>query len=66
MSIPATGVVTTQFLQERKAAIRRTVHNLGPYADILINIIGTGPWFDAYIPNFTGMGTGEFKPGKRR
>ncbi len=39
--------------------------NLGPYASILINIIGTGPWFDAYVPNLVGLAGGEFKPGKR-
>jgi phospholipid/cholesterol/gamma-HCH transport system substrate-binding protein len=39
--------------------------NLGPYASILINIIGTGPWFDAFVPNLASIGTGEFKQGKR-
>ena len=40
--------------------------NLGPYASILINIIGTGPWFDAYVPNLVGLASGEFAPGKRK
>jgi phospholipid/cholesterol/gamma-HCH transport system substrate-binding protein len=33
----------------------------GPYADILGNIIGTGPWFDAYVVNLAGFATGEFQ-----
>lgn len=55
----------TQFLLERRRQLDETIHNLGPYASILINIVGTGPWFDAYVPNFVGMGSGEFAPGKR-
>ncbi len=30
---------------------------LGPYVSILGNIIGTGPWFDAYIQNLTDPAT---------
>lgn len=56
---------TTKFLTDREKQLRRTIHNLGPYASILINIIGTGPWFDAYVPNFAGLVAGEFKVGKR-
>lgn len=56
---------TTKFLTDREKLLRRTIHNLGPYASILINIIGTGPWFDAYVPNFAGLVAGEFKVGKR-
>lgn len=56
---------TTKFLTDREKLLRRTIHDLGPYASILINIIGTGPWFDAYVPNFAGLVTGEFKVGKR-
>ena len=56
---------TMTFLTKRERLLRETIHNLGPYASILINIIGTGPWFDAYVPNLTGIGTGEFKPGAR-
>ncbi len=55
----------TRFLQARKKQLNETIKNLGPYASILINIVGTGPWFDAYVPNFVGMGSGEFTPGKR-
>lgn len=54
-----------KFLEARKDRIQRSLHNLGPYASILINIVGTGPWFDAYVPNFGGMATGEFVPGPR-
>ena len=39
------------FLRARKKQLDATLKNLGPYASILINIIGTGPWFDAYVPN---------------
>ena len=52
-------------LRQQKANIQATIHNLEPYASILINVIGTGPWFDAYVPNLVGMTTGEFVPGKR-
>jgi phospholipid/cholesterol/gamma-HCH transport system substrate-binding protein len=52
------------FLRHREKQIDTTLTNLGPYASILINIIGTGPWFDAFVPNFASLGT-EFVPGKR-
>ena len=52
----------TQLLVDRKKQMRAAVHNLGPYTRILSNIIGTGPWFDAYAANFFGMGA-EFEPG---
>ena len=55
-----------KFLQARRAKLDRTIKNLGPYSSILINIIGTGPWFDAYVPNFLSMPSGEFVPGKRK
>ena len=53
------------FLHAREKQIDSTLTNLGPYASILINIIGTGPWFDAFVPNFASTATGEFVPGKR-
>ncbi|MEO5653044.1 MAG: MCE family protein [Marmoricola sp.] len=56
---------TTKFLIARKQQLNDTIKNLGPYAAILINIVGTGPWFDAYVPNFVGLGSGEFVRGKR-
>jgi len=52
-------------LRKQKANIEATIHNLQPYASILINVIGTGPWFDAYVPNLVGMASGEFVPGRR-
>src|SRR3954451_5905610 len=53
------------FLRGREKQIDTTLTNLGCYASILINIIGTGPWFDAFVPNFASTATGEFVPGKR-
>ena len=53
------------FLRAREKQIDTTLTNLGPYASILINIIGTGPWFDAFVPNFAATATGEFVPGSR-
>jgi len=52
-------------LRNREKSLEKTIHNLGPYASILINVIGTGPWFDAYVPNLAGLVTGEFVPGIR-
>ncbi|MFL6089972.1 MAG: MCE family protein [Aeromicrobium sp.] len=53
------------FLNQRDQLIQDTVKYYGPYAYILINIIGTGPWFDAYVPNLFGFATPEFKQGYR-
>jgi phospholipid/cholesterol/gamma-HCH transport system substrate-binding protein len=53
------------FLRGREKQLNAALTNLGPYASILINIIGTGPWFDAFVPNLTSLGTGEFTPGSR-
>jgi phospholipid/cholesterol/gamma-HCH transport system substrate-binding protein len=55
----------TSNLRAQKDNIEATIHNLKPYASVLINVLGTGPWFDAYVPNLVGMGTGEFVPGRR-
>jgi len=54
------------FLNKRKKQLSDTIKYYGPYATILVNIIGTGPWFDAYVPNLAGLATGEFLPGKRK
>ena len=54
-----------KFLNAREEDLTKTIQNYGPYASILINIIGTGPWFDAYLANLTGIASGEFLPGKR-
>jgi phospholipid/cholesterol/gamma-HCH transport system substrate-binding protein len=53
----------TQLLLDREKQMRAAIHNLGPYTRILSNIIGTGPWFDAYAANFFSLGSGEFQPG---
>jgi phospholipid/cholesterol/gamma-HCH transport system substrate-binding protein len=54
------------FLRGREKQLDTTLTNLGPYASILINIIGTGPWFDAFVPNLDSIANPtEFKQGKR-
>ena len=54
------------FLRGREKQIDETLTNLGPYASILINIIGTGPWFDAFVPNLGSIANPtEFTPGSR-
>jgi phospholipid/cholesterol/gamma-HCH transport system substrate-binding protein len=55
----------TSNLRRQKDRIEATVHYLEPYASVLINVLGTGPWFDAYVPNLTGLVSGEFVPGRR-
>ncbi|MFL6157324.1 MAG: MCE family protein [Marmoricola sp.] len=55
-----------KLLRTREKSLRATLHNLGPYASTLINVIGTGPWFDSYVPNLAGLATGEFVPGARQ
>ena len=52
------------FLHAREDQIETLVRNYGPYVNILGNIVGSGPWFDAYVPNITGVFTGEFLPSK--
>jgi len=56
----------TQLLVDRETQLRAIFHNMGPYVRILSNVIGTGPWFDAYASNFFALGSGEFKPGYNR
>lgn len=53
----------TNVLVERKKQLKATLSALGPYVEILSNIIGTGPWFDAYASNILAIPTGEFVPG---
>ena len=53
------------YLRSREKQINAILTNVGPYASILINIIGTGPWFDAFVPNLPSIATGEFQPGTR-
>ena len=52
-------------LQKKEKQLGATISALGPYGSILGNIIGTGPWFDAYVVNLAGIGSGEFRPGVR-
>lgn len=52
-------------LRDRRAQLQRLVGAVGPYAEILGNIVGTGPWFDAYVVNLGGL-AGEFTPGIRK
>ncbi|KRB75832.1 virulence factor Mce family protein [Nocardioides sp. Root190] len=53
------------FLVGKEKKIKATLAALGPYVSILSNIIGTGPWFDAYASNLLALPTGEFLPGER-
>lgn len=50
------------FLNAREDQIETMLNNYGPYVSILGNVIGSGPWFDAYVPNILGVFTGEFIP----
>lgn len=49
-------------LNSKEKQLKATLHAVGPYASILGNIIGTGPWFDAYVVNLAAIPTGEFVP----
>lgn len=50
------------FLNEREDQLETMLRNYGPYVNILGNVIGTGPWFDAFVPNMFNVFTGEFLP----
>ncbi|WP_205472477.1 MCE family protein [Nocardioides sp. SYSU D00038] len=50
-------------LNDKDRELKDTLAAMGPYASILGNIIGTGPWFDAYASNLAAIPTGEFVPG---
>lgn len=56
--------VTTSMLKAKRKELRQTAAAMGPYVDILGNIVGTGPWFDAYLVNLAGL-AGEFVPTTR-
>jgi len=49
-------------LIRKEKELKATLAALGPYVSILGNIIGTGPWFDAYAANLAAIPTGEFLP----
>jgi phospholipid/cholesterol/gamma-HCH transport system substrate-binding protein len=51
-------------LVTKEQELKATLAALGPYVSILGNIIGTGPWFDAYAANLAAIPTGEFLPTK--
>ena len=51
-------------LNSKEKELKATLAALGPYVSILGNIIGTGPWFDAYAANLAAIPTGEFLPTK--
>ena len=51
-------------LNSKEKELKATLNALGPYVDILSNIIGTGPWFDAYAANLLAIPTGEFVPAR--
>ncbi len=57
--------VTTTMLRSKHKELKQTAAAMGPYVDILGNIIGSGPWFDAYLFNLIGL-AGEFVPGTRK
>jgi len=50
------------FLNKREDQLETMLRNYGPYVNILGNVIGTGPWFDALVPNMLNVFTGEFLP----
>ena len=50
------------FLNAREDQLETMLRNYGPYVNILGNVIGTGPWFDAFVPNMLNVFTGEFLP----
>ncbi|TYL49610.1 MCE family protein [Nocardioides sp. BGMRC 2183] len=52
----------TTMLVDKKKQLKATLKALGPYVEILSNILGTGPWFDAYAANIAAIPTGEFLP----
>lgn len=51
-------------LNSKQQQLEDTLKALGPYVSILGNIIGTGPWFDAYASNLLAIPSGEFQPGQ--
>jgi phospholipid/cholesterol/gamma-HCH transport system substrate-binding protein len=56
----------TSLLISKEKELKATLDALGPYTSILSNIIGTGPWFDAYAVNLASIPTGEFVPAAPR
>ena len=52
-----------QLLIDKEKEVKATLAAFGPYVGILGNIIGTGPWFDAYLSNLLAIPSPEFVPG---
>ncbi len=48
-------------LQDNRRRIDRSIRALEPYANILMNIVGSGPWFDAWLYNAASP---DFQPGR--
>ncbi len=48
-------------LQDNRQRIDASIRALEPYANILMNIVGSGPWFDAWLYNIASP---DFKPGR--
>jgi phospholipid/cholesterol/gamma-HCH transport system substrate-binding protein len=53
--------VVMQLLQDNRRQIDATIRALEPYALILMDIVGSGPWFDAWLYNVGGP---DFQPGQ--
>ena len=49
-------------LLEHEEDLRRGLHNLGPFYTVYSNMVGTGRWFDSYIPNILPPGAIEPSP----
>jgi phospholipid/cholesterol/gamma-HCH transport system substrate-binding protein len=48
-------------LQDNRQRIDASIRALEPYANILMNIVGSGPWFDAWLYNAASP---DFQPGR--
>jgi phospholipid/cholesterol/gamma-HCH transport system substrate-binding protein len=48
-------------LQDNRRRIDASIRALEPYANILMNIVGSGPWFDAWLYNAASP---DFQPGR--
>jgi phospholipid/cholesterol/gamma-HCH transport system substrate-binding protein len=53
--------VVLDVLQDNRRRIDRSIRALEPYALILMNIVGSGPWFDAWLYNAASP---DFLPGR--
>jgi phospholipid/cholesterol/gamma-HCH transport system substrate-binding protein len=53
--------VVLDLLQDNRRQIDASIRALEPYALILMNVVGSGPWFDAYVPNLAAT---DLVPGR--